>query len=408
MTRPSLVVRACAALALSCALLGAARAGGGHYRIPYAFSGGNDGGDAATQLAFDGAGNAYGTTVIGGYYGCGTVFELSPSGKGWQETVLHAFTCGADGKNPYGGVILDRQGNLYGTTVAGGTQTCSGDGCGVAYELTPSGEIVLHDFGAGSSGQDGYGPGGALAFDTSGDLYGTTPDGGAYGFGTVFMLAPSSSGWQERVIHSFTGGADGGVGSLGPLFIDAARNLYGVTEIGGAHQQGTVFALAPHARGAWKLQTLYAFGGPPDAGSPYGGVVADASGNLFGTTYYGGASGQGSVFTVARSGKHWKERVLYSFGASGDGANPTSAIAFDAAGNLYGTTSAGGPGSCACGTVFELNAKAHRERLLHTFGGNGDGAFPYYGLTFGPGGVAFGATVGGGAAGQGVIFSLRP
>ena len=160
----------------------------------YSFTGGNDGGDPASQLTFDSAGNAYGTTVIGGVFGCGTVFQLTPMGGGrWQQSVLYSFGCFDDGKNPYGGVTLDAAGNLYGTTVAGGTGgVCSGDGCGVVFKLTKSGglwsENVLYSF---TDGVDGSGPGGGVVFDRAGNLYGTTPDGGAYAAGTIYQLSPN-------------------------------------------------------------------------------------------------------------------------------------------------------------------------------------------------------------------------
>ena len=193
-------------------------------KVTYNFTGGNDGGKPAAQLVFDSTGNMYGTTVVGGIYGCGTVFRLSLAGDQWQETVLYDFNCFETGKNPYGGVILDSAGNLYGTTVAGGSGgQCTGDGCGMVYELTKSGdtwnETVLYNF---TGGDDGFGPGSALVFDKAGNLYGTAPDGGAFAAGVVYQLAPNNGQWQETVIHAFTGGDDGAVGSLGPLLGAAA------------------------------------------------------------------------------------------------------------------------------------------------------------------------------------------
>src|SRR5262249_46436332 len=182
----------------------------------YSFTGGNDGGAPHTALSFDSAGNAYGVTVTGGSSDCGTVFQLSATGV---ETPLFAFDCFATGKNPYGGVIIDSKGNLYGTTVAGGSGgICSGDGCGVVYELSNSGgtwtETVLYNF---TGGDDGFGPGGALVMDASGNLYGTTPDGGNAGVGVIYELSPKGGQWVQTVLHAFTGGDDGAVGSLGPL-----------------------------------------------------------------------------------------------------------------------------------------------------------------------------------------------
>lgn len=364
-------------------------------QILYSFTGGNDGGDAATGLVFDSKGNLYGSTVIGGKYTCGTVFELTAKSKPpWPESVLYNFGCYADGKSPHGGVTFDKSGNLYGTTVAGGTGGyCASDGCGTLYRLTSKGESVLHNF---SSGKDGFGPGGGVIFDRAGAIYGTTPDGGKGNEGVIYQV--SSSG-HEKILHAFTGGKDGGVGSLGLLLLHGSA-LYGVTEIGGANNAGTVYRLSGS-----KLTTLYAFKGTPDAGSPYGGLIADKPGNLYGTTYYGGAGNLGSVFELI-AGKHgYHERVIYSFAGGNDGSSPTSTLLLDNSGNLYGTTSAGG-GYCNCGTVFKVGAKSGKEQVLYAFGGSGDGAYPYYGLVADRKGDLYGTTVSGGAFYQGTVFEI--
>ena len=240
------MIKSCAAFALG-AILALSAWAADTEKVLYSFTGGNDGGDPAAQLVFDGAGNAYGTTVVGGLYGCGTVFELTPlSGGRWQQSVLYNFSCFGDGKNPYGGVTFDGSGNLYGTTVAGGSGgACSGDGCGVVYKLTPSGggwtQTVLYNF---TGGDDGYGPGSAVVLDKAGNIYGTAPDGGAYSQGVIYQLSLKNGQWQQTVIHAFTGGDDGAVGSLGSLLLDAAGNLYGVTELGGRYGAGIVFKLS--------------------------------------------------------------------------------------------------------------------------------------------------------------------
>jgi uncharacterized repeat protein (TIGR03803 family) len=322
---------------------------------------------------------------------------------------LNAFNCYGDGKNPYGGVAFDADGNLDGTTVSGGGGSCGSDGCGVVFQLTASGETVLHDF---AGGDDGAGPGGGVAIDKSGNIYGTTPDGGAYSAGIVYSVSLNHSTWHETVIHTFTGGSDGSVGSLGRLLVDASGNIYGVAEEGGAGGKGTVFELS-RRKGKWQFTTLYAFKGTPDAASPYGGLVEDASGDLFGTTYYGGSADAGAVFELASSGKHhYRERVVYSFKGGSDGSNPTSTLLFGASGELYGTTSNGG-GSCGtssygCGVVFGLDLKSKKERVLHSFGGGNDGQHPYYGLLVGKNGVLYGTTAAGGSSGQGVIFEIKP
>jgi uncharacterized repeat protein (TIGR03803 family) len=383
-------------------------------KVVYNFTSGNDGGQPAAQLVFDSAGNLYGTTVVGGLYGCGTVFKASLAGDQWQETVLYNFDCFSTGKNPYGGVILDSSGNLYGTTVAGGSGgQCTGDGCGVVYELTQSGdtwnETVLYNF---TGGDDGFGPGSALVMDKAGKLYGTAPDGGAFAAGVVYQLAPNNGQWQQTVIHPFTGGDDGAVGSLGPLLLDATGSLNGVTEIGGKFGAGVAFKLTPTGN-TWNFTTLYAFQGQPDAGFPYGGLIADAQGRLFGTTYFGGTSGLGSVFEISAGATVlilWKESVLYSFQGGSDASLPTSSLVFDAAGNLYGTSSTGGNPSCDCGTIFKLAPRSGGwdESILHIFGGSGDGYSPSYGLTPDGKGNYFGVTPVGGIYGQGAVYQITP
>jgi uncharacterized repeat protein (TIGR03803 family) len=373
--------------------------------VLHSFTGGSDGGNAATGLVLDGNGNLYGTTVTGGTSQCGTIFKLMPQASPpWPESVLHNFDCYADG-NPHGGVTFDRRGNLDGTTVAGGSGgSCSSDGCGIVFQLTSQTENVLHNFSAGS---DGFGPGGGVVFDPSGNVYGMTPDGGADSEGTIYEVWHAGRQWHEKVIHAFTGGTDGGVGSLGSLLRDRAGNLYGVTEIGGAHGNGTVFKLHATSKKQWKLTTLYAFKGTSDGGSPYGGLVADGAGDLYGTTYYGGANGLGTVFELAASAHgRYRERVLYSFQGYSDGSSPTATLVFQN-GELYGTTSAGG-GSCGCGTIFEVVASSGSETVLHAFGNGSDGAYPYYGLTPDARGNFYGATVAGSSFGQGTVYEFTP
>ncbi|HYL28097.1 MAG TPA: choice-of-anchor tandem repeat GloVer-containing protein [Candidatus Nitrosotalea sp.] len=378
-----------------------------HERVLYSFNGNADGGDPAADLVFDPSGNLYGTTVVGGAANCGTVFELTPRARPpWQESVRYNFTCYSDGKNPYGGVFLDSQENAFGTTVSGGSgPSCGSTGCGVAFELSGSNERVLHDFTGGS---DGFGPGGGLAADAHGNLFGTTPDGGAYGAGTVYELYRHGTTWKERVLHAFTGGTDGATGSLGRLVVDNAGSVYGVTEVGGANSAGTVYRLTP-SKGGFTFATLYAFKGAPDCASPYGGLSYDAGGgDLYGTTYYGGSSGAGCIFRLDAARKY-AEYILYSFKGGSDGSNPTSTLAtlgkccFD----FYGTTSTGG-GSCDCGTIFHLHRTAKApasETVVHAFGGAGDGAYPYYGMKYSNGNL-YGTTAAGGNANQGTVFEF--
>lgn len=375
------------------------------YSTIYSFGGGLDGGNAATQLVFDANGNAYGTTVQGGNAGCGTVFRLHPAANGrWRETVLYNFSCYADGKNPHGGVIRDAQGNLYGTTTAGGLSAgCTGDGCGVVFRVAPGGgESVLYTF---QGKADGYGPGSPPAFDSGGNLYGTAPDGGRYAHGVVFALARSGGTWQYKVIHHFTGGYDGSTGSLGALFVDAAGTLYGVTELGGSHGAGVAYAMNRSGTG-WNFATVYAFKGSPDGANPYGGLI-EKSGKLYGTTYFGGARGAGSVYELTPGARPYGERVVYSFKGGYDGGQPTSTLLSGPAGALYGTTSMGGGTSCDCGAVFSLARETFMESVLHRFGGGHDGQNPYYGLTqFGS--TLYSSAVVGGTSGNGTIFAIAP
>jgi uncharacterized repeat protein (TIGR03803 family) len=388
-------------------------------KVLYTFTGGNDGGNPAAQLTFDSSGNAYGTTVVGGAFSLGTIFKLTPHSNGkWTETVLYSFSGGSDGKAPHGGVTLDAKGNVYGTAVSGGGGVCSGDGCGTVFKLSHSGGSwnfsVLYSF---TGGADGFGPGGGVVFDQKGNLYGTTPDGGkpngcaGQGCGVVYQLAPiKGGGWRQKTIHTFTGGSDGATGSLGLLLFDQAGNLYGVAELGGAHAAGTAFKLSPTSGGKWKMSTLDGFKGTPHAGFPYGGLISDAAGSLYGTTYYGGANGIGSVFKLTNSNGKFTESVLYSFKTGSDGNSPTATLAFDARGNLYGTTSAGGDTN-GDGTVFKLTPTSGgkwKESVLHRFKNNQDGANPYYGLTPDKAGTLYGTTASGGAHSQGVIFELKP
>lgn len=399
----------CAAIVVAATAVSAAGASSSGM-VVYNFTGGHDGGNAATGVAFDNLGNAYGTTVVGGFYGCGTIFKLIPGSQGqWTEKTLWQFTCGSDGKNPHGGVTLDSAGNLYGTTVAGGFGGfCTGDGCGVVYRLGTGGQLrVLYAF---TGGNDGFGPGNPVVFDTKGNIYGTTPDGGLHKKGVVYQLSFHTNHWVETVIHAFTGFADGAVGSLGPLLVDASGNIFGVTEIGGNHQAGTAYKISPAAGGTWAFTTLYAFKGTPDAGFPYGGLIADSHHNLFGTTYYGGAKGLGSVFELSPNPNGtYREKVLYSFnGGSADGSSPTSTLLADKSGDLFGTTSAGGS-TCDCGTIFKLAAGTGTESILHRFGAsNVDGQYPYYGLSVDAAGNLDTSTVTGGTFGQGTVFDQKP
>ncbi len=350
--------------------------GGWQQSILYSFTGGADGSKPYyAGVIFDSAGNLYGTTFQGGIpgactgAGCGVVYKLTPiSGGGWQESVLYTFTGGKDGARPYAGVILDAAGNLYGTTFQGGNLTGCPSGCGTAFKLTPttSGpwqETVLHSFNGKT---DGANPHAGLVFDAAGFLYGTNYWGGAApacpaaDCGTVFRLAPSTSGpWKERVLHAFTNGVDGGNPASNVTF-DTAGNIYGTTFQGGHLSDcaglgcGTIYKLTPTTTGPWNGSVIRAFSGP-DGTNLVAGVIFDSLGNLYGTAPSGTAShvdGLVFKFTPHTTGP-WSQTVLHGFsGVKGDGKNPQAGVIFDAAGNLYSTTANGGTGGG--GTVFEI------------------------------------------------------
>ena len=329
-----------------------------------------DGNTPYTGLIFDAAGNLYGTTSEGGTgcypVGCGAVFQLTPTGGGgWTEAVLHSFNH-TDGEEPWG-LIFDTAGNLYGTTDTGGGSGCNNVGCGTLFELTPDGSggwtaTVLYYFCSQTNCPDGAWPNAGLIIDAAGNLYGTTSAGGTgcnpYGCGTVFKLSPTEGGgWTETVLHRFGGGTDG-LGPSAVVIFDAAGNLYGTTEGGGAYNNGTAFELTPTAGAGWSTKILHSFGSGTDGAAPYSGLIFDAAGNLYGTTENGGTSdschgGCGTVFELTpTTGGGWTETVLHSFGSGTDGVEPYSGLIFDAAGNLYGTTPTGG--AYGYGTVFEL------------------------------------------------------
>lgn len=264
--------------------------------VLYEFQGGKDGnGPEYGNVVFDSAGNLYGTTSAGGGSecsgGCGTVYELSPSGSGWTEQVLYRFN-GSDGGAPASGLVLDQAGNLYGTTVIGGSG-CSGKGCGTVYELSPSGsgwtEKVLYTFQGASDGENPYA---GVIFDQAGNLYGATFQGGSAGGGTVFELSPSGEGWSFSTLYAFQGGQYGNAGPLDNLAIDGAGSLYGTTnDDGGVDNAGSVFKLT-FRNGEWIYTGLFLFpadnGAAPDGENPVGGPIVDSFGNVYGTTSQGG------------------------------------------------------------------------------------------------------------------------
>lgn len=314
----------------------------------------NDGQNPDAGLIFDSSGNLYGTTVYGGTYGAGTVFELMLGTNGmWTEQVLYSFGQGEDGQFPYAQLIFDNSGNLYGTTLQGGTYDD-----GTVFELMPGTngvwtEELLHSFKP--DGRDGLFPEAGLIFDKNGDLFGTTYEGGTHNDGTAFGMRTRNGEWAEKVLHSFEHNGKDGFAPEAALTLDAAGDLFGTTAEGGTYDDGTVFGLRRTKNGEFVEKVLYSFDHGTAGGSiPYAGLVIDQSGNLYGTTYVGGRYSFGTVFELMPGTNGvWTENVLHSFDPNDqDGLQPTAGVIFDAKGNLYGTTSVGG--AYGNGTVFEV------------------------------------------------------
>jgi uncharacterized repeat protein (TIGR03803 family) len=380
-------------LALAMGLVPAVVAQAQTFTVLYNFTGASDGGNPNAGLIQDAKGNLYSTTTAGGTSNSGVVFELNPKGT---ETVLHSFTGGSDGGYPYAGLVRDAAGNLYGTTYYAGAS-----GAGVVFKVVPKTktETVLYGFTGGSDGEWPYA---GLVLDTAGNLYGTTLDGGASGSGTAFKVVPKTK--KETVLYSFTGSGGDGAYPFAGLVRDSSGNLYGVTVAGGTSGYGTVFKVAKTG----KETVLYSFTGGADGGYPiYGYLVRDSAGNLYGTTEIGGTYGYGTVFKVSAKGT---ETVLYSFTGGADGGEPISGLVRDAKGNLYGTTFEGGSNSCqgytGCGTVFEVSAKG-TETVLHSFDYS-DGAAPFASLLRDAKGNLYGTTFYGGSSAAGTVFKLTP
>ncbi|MGH7113503.1 MAG: choice-of-anchor tandem repeat GloVer-containing protein [Stellaceae bacterium] len=409
-----------------------------------------DGAHPQDGLIRDASGKLYGTTSGGGAHGAGNVFELTPNAAKtkWTEAVLYNF-CSRGGRNctdgavSLAGVIRDASGKLYGTTYVGGAQNR-----GTVFELTPNAvtpngthtkwtEKVLYSFcsqGAGAACTDGASPIAALVIDASGRLYGTTYEGGAHNWGTVFALTPNAAKtkWTEAVLHSFcsqggTGCTDGAHLYAG-LIKDASGKLYGTTAQGGADKLGTVFELTPNAKKTkWTYGILHSFCsqiGCTDGSLPTSGLIMDASGKLYGTTVAGGAHGnEGAAFELTPNAKKtkWTETVLYSFcsRACRDGAVPAAAVVRDASGHLYGTTEEGGAHystSTYGGTLFELTPNAAKtkwtESVLYNFCAKGgknctDGTLPAAAVIIDPSGGLYSTTYQGGAHGSGTVFELK-
>jgi len=362
----------------------------------------------------------------------GTVLAAS------TESVLLSFAGGGVGANPYAGLVLDASGNLYGTTAGGGNSgLCSlGSGCGIVFELSPPAtqggvwtQTVLYNF-QGQTAKDGSSPQAPLVFDKTGDLYGTTASGGAYGFGTAFKLTPPTtqgSPWTETVLYSFKAGSDGNLPGSGLIFSKAGA-LYGTTQYGGTGPCtaggttgcGTVFQLTPPAKGgAWTETILHSFTGTSPLGVADGsftdaGLALDSTGSLYGTTYSGGVYGGGSVFKLtppATKGSPWTEILLLSFPYGASGGSPYAGLVLNKTGSLFGTSSLGGTNNF--GTIFELTPPATQggawtETILYNFTGLSDGGYPHSALLFDTKGKLYGTTTAINSTQMGLVLKLSP
>lgn len=312
-------------------------------------------------LLEDGAGNLYGTTRGGGTYGVGTVYELSPpavSGATWNQTILYSFVpYGGGGYVPISDLVKDKNGALYGTFYFGGDPTCN---CGGVYKLTPPAvtggawtESAIYNFKT----SDGHLPTtGALALTPNGTLYGTTLQGGTWNSGVLYKLATKDGiTYTESVLYSF-GNLNDASTPNGPILLDSKGFLYGVTSLGGAFNQGTVFKYVPAANGNPAVESvLFSFGGSKASGStPVGDLVFDASGNIYGVTTYGGSANDGLVYELSPGNPTWTQTILYVFTKS-SGANPLGGLTWNPTNNnLYGTTSTLNGQASGGGSVFKL------------------------------------------------------
>ncbi|MGH6890028.1 MAG: choice-of-anchor tandem repeat GloVer-containing protein [Rhizomicrobium sp.] len=344
-------------------------------------------------------GSLYGTGAGDHQTADGQVFKLINKGGSWKAKTLVTFN-GANGSTPVAGLIRGSNGVLYGTTWAGGAYKG-----GSVFALTRSGgkwvEQTLWNFGGAG---DGLQPECDLVMDKSGNLYGTTYIGGAYNAGTVFELSNVNGVWTETVLLTFSGKASGW-DAYGGLLMAGPETFFGTTQYGGdPGGDGTVFKLFKSG-GVWKEKVLYAFTGGADGGEPLSTLVRDKNGALYGTTEFGGAPDTGVAFMLSPSGGRWTETVLHVFDWENEaGYSPIAGLRWGPSGSLYGTTARG------AGTVFELTQSGGvwAETILHAFGGQGDGSYPVDRITLDKTGALYGTTEGGGKYNDGTVWKIMP
>jgi len=372
-------------------------------RTIYEFPGGSSGLEPFGTMIFDKTGSLYGLAAGGGANNAGAVFKLTPSETGsWTESVIYSFLSYPD----YPALAFDSTGNLYGTLAGGG-----GNGCGIIYQLVPGSEGWTENTVFSFNGTtNGCVPTG-LVFDTAtGSLFGVASEGGAYNGGIAFALTPvEGGGWNFSVIHSFGFGTDGSYPVASPT-LDASGNLYGTTYYGGSYSDGTVFRIT-YGTDGWSESVLYNFTGGDNGYASAAGVIFDRHGNLYGTTDEpGGGDDVGNVYKLTPTKGDWAIHVIHTFTGGPDGGNPSGYnLAIDGAGNLYGMTYVGGLYNY--GTAYKLSPSTGgkwTETVLHAFTNGDDGGYPYSGMVLNSSGNLFGTTGAGGAYGDGVVFEVRP
>ncbi len=320
----------------------------GSLQVVYSFTGGADGSAPIAGLVADSAGNLYGVAAVGGDSGNGTIFEVARNGSSYGFERLYSFTGGADGSVPVGGLAIDAEGNLYGTTARGGA---GGSGTVFRWSAAGAGLTTLYEFSAPSSGINGDGafPEATLLRDEFGDLFGTTAAGGPAGDGVVFALVPGGSGYSFSVLHAFSGGEDQTT-PVGGLVADGSGDLFGTTSGDFTVSLfGTVFELERTGR-SYAYRTIHTFQDAEDGATPYSSLLIDPSGDLLGTTAEGGAGNSGMLFELVPAGGDYAFRLFHDFGGAFDGATPAGGLVADASGRLYGATLA--DGIFGWGTIF--------------------------------------------------------
>ena len=391
------------------------------YTVLHNFTGGADGYYPNAGLTLNGTSNLFGGA------GDNAIFHLRQSGTGWIFSPIYDFN-GTDGDFLSGRLTFGPDGALYGASGAGGIPDCGdGAGCGLIFSLRPTRTIcrtdscpwsqtVLYQFNPLNLPNDGYGPTGGLVFDSAGNIYGTTAQGGRYSGGSAFMLAPSRGRWNETNLYDFRQGANG-TAPNGNLVVDRSGNVIGTTSYGGANDCfgvgcGIVFELT-HNSGGWTETILHTFTDGADGARPFGGLISDAAGNLYGTATMGGVNGGGTVYELTPSNGGYGFQVLYSFSGNNQGGGPGGILAFDSVGNLYGSTGVGG--IFHQGTIFKLTPGGGSWTLtdLHDFTGGLGGSAPSDGPVLDPSGNLYGTATFGGTGGNcpggcGVVWQITP